>query len=138
MLVIATLWAVLWLPVGAALGAYVGSRWRGDVIPPSILWFTVALTVWGACSGAVFAFLLALGETGRTIDNLSLARVSLWGAAGCMTLLKAVSISPVLPGLWSFVSDDRVPARWIAIGVIACLGAIGAAGTVGLVRRTAA
>jgi hypothetical protein len=82
--VIATLWAIAWLPSGIALGLLLGwlsgPQARADVIPFVGFWAAV-----GFLSGAAFAVLLAALERGRRIEELSDLRVACWGVLGGAT-----------------------------------------------------
>jgi hypothetical protein len=122
--VVAAMWAVVWLPIGIGLG----------VLSNDYSKFAVAWTVWGAVSGGVFAILLMLTESGRSIRELSLGRVAVWGALGCMTLPLAFTALAIASGPWVFWHYDWITYALI-LGMSAALGAVCAAGTVAAVRR---
>jgi hypothetical protein len=130
----ALLWAVVWLPVGAAFGLLLNAGQRGNVIPPSVLWMVTMGGAWGGVSGVIFAGLLALAERRHTIADLSLIRVAAWGAVGCASL-------PVLLALHYLPREDLLALRadamflGIVLVVSALLGAACAAGTLTLARR---
>jgi len=137
-LVIAALWAVVWMPLGLGLALYAGLRSAEptDVLarPVSVPLFVSAWTVWGALSGALFALILGLAERRRTLGNLSRARTAVWGAIGCVTLPAVLTVIDVLQtpvGLrgysWGF--------PLAALSVSAGLGAACAAATVAVARR---
>ena len=130
----ALLWAIVWLPVGAAFGLLLNAGHPGDVIPPSVLLMVAMGGAWGGVSGAIFAGLLALAERKRTIADLSLIRVAAWGAVGCASL-------PVLLALHYLSREDLLALRadamflGIVLVVSGLLGAACAAGTLTLARR---
>jgi len=69
-------WAAAWIGLGAVLGALAG-------FPMGSL-FRLALSnsVGGFIAGASFALILSVAERRRTLEDLSLRRVALWGAIG--------------------------------------------------------
>ena len=69
-------WAAAWIGLGAGLGALAG-------FPLGSL-FRLALSnsVGGFIAGASFALILSLAERKRTLEDLSLKRVAMWGAVG--------------------------------------------------------
>jgi hypothetical protein len=142
--VIAIAWGLIWLPVGIAFGLTSNAD-RGTDVPgqidyidgPSVAWFAIAWTLWGTVSGALFAFLLAFTESGRSVTTLSTWRISVWGALGCMAIPFALTIFDITTGPWAFWSYDWLPAV-LVLGVSALLGAVCAAGTLAVVRRTPA
>lgn len=73
-------WAVVWAALGAALGLVVGmvspEQLDGGEGP---LLFARVLGIAGFISGAGFAVMLSFLERGRTIRDISLSRVALWG-----------------------------------------------------------
>ena len=127
-------WALVWLPMGIVLGLIGNVGPRSDLMPPPIVWFATAWMVWGAVSGAVFAVLLSVAESGRTPATLSLFRSGLWGAVGCMTVPAAVTIIDLFRGPWSVRSYDWSLTA-LVLALRALLGGVCAAGTVALVRR---
>lgn len=138
-LAIAAIWAAVWMPMGLALALYAGSRppRPSDVIsrPVTVPLFVALWTVWGGISGMVFALIVGLAERRRTLHQLRLARVAIWGAFGCMTL-------PVVLALLDVIVTPAAlrPYGWryplMALTVSAALGAACAAGTLALGRRS--
>jgi len=137
-LVIACVWAVVWMPIGLGLALYASSRAPkpGDVIfrPVSLPLFVSAWSAWGAVSGALFAFILGFAERRRRVGTLSRVRSALWGALGCMTVPAGLTLIDALrtpPGVrgygWGF--------PLAALAVSAGLGAICAVLTLALARR---
>ena len=133
-LVIALVWACLWLPLGIAVGVLANSGEPTDIVPPPFVFFPIVLAGWGGFSGAMFALLLALTERGRSLGTLSLMRVSLWGALGCISVPLLFTVYDVLTRSWLLVIDDSLPTL-IALGGSAVLGALCAGGTLAAVRR---
>ena len=131
--IIALIWAVLGLPFGAALGVLINRRPHFEVAPPSTLWFTIAISLWGACSGAVFALLLRIAERGKSVATLSAARVAVWGALGCVTPPIGITIYDLASVPTSFHSYDWFPAL-CAVAITGGLGAVGAVTTLRLGR----
>lgn len=137
-LVIAGIWAIVWMPMGFALALYAGSRspQPTDVIarPVSLPLFVSVWTMWGGASGVLFALILGLAERRRTLASLSLVRTVVWGAIGCVTLPAALTIVDVLTtpaGLRGYTW--RFPLA--ALAVSAALGAACAAATLAVARR---
>ena len=130
--VIALTWGLIWLPMGVAVG--VMENHRGADFIPSPTWFSMAFALWGAVSGALFAFLLMLSETGRKLAELPLIRVAIWGGLGCLSLPLVITGIDLASGPWTFSTYDWLPVL-VALAVSAALGAMCAAGTVALVRR---
>jgi hypothetical protein len=127
---LASLWAAVWLPTGVLLSLVLG--WTGHSLRlPS--WYLGAWTVLGASSGAVFAMLLALFERRRSLQDLSVRRLSIWGAAAGAALPIAGSLLLVafVSGL-SLSSDAPV-----VFAVLALLGASSAWATLTIARRGA-
>ena len=69
-------WAAAWIGLGAVLGALAGY--------PLTYLFRIAMSnsVGGFIAGASFAAILSVTERKRTLADLSLKRVALWGAVG--------------------------------------------------------
>jgi hypothetical protein len=69
-------WAAAWIGLGAGLGAIAG-------FPLGSL-FRLALSnsIGGFVAGASFALILSVAERKKTLNELSLKRVALWGAVG--------------------------------------------------------
>jgi hypothetical protein len=135
---IALFWALVWLPLGVALGLYAGSRppQPYDVLgrPVALLNFVTAWTMWGALSGGVFAVVLAAAERRRTIENLSTARTAVWGALGGVALpLLLIVIDMLRTPVGVRGYSWRFPL--LVLAVSAALGAGCAAATLGLARR---
>jgi len=135
--VIAGAWALIWLPAGIAVGLIMNAGPPTDVRGPPTTWFSIAFAIWGAASGALFAVLLSLVEAGRTIANLSLGRVGLWGAVGSMALPIAITVFDIATGPWSLGSYDWWPV-FLVLALSAVIGGACAAGTFAAVRPRSA
>ena len=135
---IAVMWALVWLPIGLALALY-AARHPPDpsnVIarPVDVPWFVAAWTLWGAVSGGVFAVLLALAERRRTLGELSLPRMALWGAVGAATLPTALTLIDVVQAPLSLrLYDWRLGLTGLTVSAV--LGGACAAMTLALARR---
>lgn len=91
-------WGLVWAGLGAALGVIYALFHPQDVDPgESPAAIARILGVAGFISGAGFAFILSMLERGKTLLNVSLLRMTLWGAAGG-------AIIPLLTG----VHDSQV------------------------------
>ena len=90
----ALVWGTAWGGLTAA-GALLGGDWIG-ALTSGLAHFVV-----GAVAGGTFAGLLAIGERGRSLADLSPLRVAIWGATGG-TLLAPLQylIAPALGVAW--------------------------------------
>ncbi len=73
-------WAIAWTGLGAGLGLLAGIPF--SYILPMALNGAAA----GFIAGASFAVILSVAERQRTLEDLSLRRVALWGAVGGLLL----------------------------------------------------
>jgi len=126
----AVTWAVGWAPVGLGLGMYWGSG-----IPGVPFWryaFGMALSTAfaGFIAGGSFALVLGVVERRRTLADLKVSRIALWGAAGGMAY-------PVVSFLVSgFGGINLGIGFFLAIlGITGVLGAGCSAGSLLLARR---
>ena len=87
---ISVIWALVWAVMFGALLLALESRLGPNDEPPltSMMW-TIGQV--GLVSGALFGVVLALGENGRAVEQISLVRVALWGAL-------SASVFPVMTG----------------------------------------
>jgi len=90
-------WGVLWAAIGLVLGFVVGLV-RPDQIEPGEGpgRIAVVLGLVGFLSGLGFAALLALAERRRTIHELALGRVALWGLLGAATIPMLTGADPTV------------------------------------------
>ena len=114
----AGVWAGLWVVTGNSLGRMLGAATNGAVL--------------GLIAGGTFALILSVVERKRTLHDLSLKRVALWGGIGGMALLlaflpTALEFSAIFGG---FLTSYVVP-----LALNGLLGAGSAAGSVALARR---
>ena len=130
--VIAVVWGLIWLPMGIVVGVVENTR-EVDFLP-SPTWYSLAFALWGVSSGAVFALLLMLSESGSKLSELSLVRVAVWGGVGCLSLPFVVTVLDLASGNWSYNTYDWL-LTLVVLAVSALLGAICAAGTVAMLRR---
>lgn len=127
-------WAGAWGLVGAAVGvadvASLGllSRLGAAFALSAVAEPALACAFAGAISGALFGgiFLLAERRRGR-IEELRIARVAMWGAAGAMIVPASVSM---------LASANLLSAKVVAMtGLFALLGGGSGAATLLLARR---
>lgn len=124
--VLSIFWALAWLPCGLLMGALMGGLRDG--------WLARDLGVWtliGAGSGAVFAILIGFLERRRGVDELSAARLVVWGAiagVGVPLLVSAIMFA-LIPGL---SLSSKAPGGF---AFMALVGALSAWATLALARR---
>ena len=115
---VALTWAALWVLVGLAIYAVIRTVDPGDIGPGEGLDRALPiLALVGFLSGLGFAALLSLVERRRTLRELSLGRVALWGLLGSAAV-------PLLMG-----TDASMG------GLTGALGALFAAGSLAIARR---
>jgi hypothetical protein len=132
-------WAIAWALAGILIGV-------ASLLLPGRLWnafFSVfdaplpALAIPGFVGGALFSLVLGIAARHRRFDELSLARVTTWGAVGGL-LLALVPAMLVVLGLAS-VNAAAHSLLGLTL-IIACplilLCALSAAGSLLLARRT--
>jgi hypothetical protein len=117
---ITLLWAVVWFPLGIGLGVwrYLRSPFSDEmyggefarlpalsVIGPIVL----VWTAWGAISGFLFATILSAAERRHSVDDVSIVRVSTWGAIGSASLPCVVLL---------FVAREEGWSWWLLIPVV--------------------
>ena len=130
-------WAVGWVFVGVLIGV------ASNLVPGTVFdtFFEVfdaplpALAMPGFLGGVLFSAVLGVAERGRRVEQLSLARVAAWGAAGGL-LLALVPATLVAAGLATANVDVwRLTAM---IGVpLTLLGTLSATGSLLVARRAA-
>lgn len=110
-------WGTLWAGIGAAIGVVVGTvrpevwQWTNPIIE-----WALGMGLYGLVSGIGFGTLLTIREGRKTLADLSLRRVALWGLIG----------GAVVPLL--FGAAGMFPAGTTLLDV---LGAIGVTGFLG-------
>jgi hypothetical protein len=117
-------WALVWAPVAVLIGLIVDPDGSMDEMWPVIGAYP------GFLGGVVFSVVLAVAARRRGLEDLSLGRVALWGAAAGLL----VGVLPFTIGepttdvpLWLLAS--------LVIGTITLLSAVSAAGSLALARR---
>ena len=123
-------WGVLWAGIGAGVGAVLGflspELWTyGN---PVMEW-AVGMGIYGVVSGVGFGTFLSLGEGSRTLRDLELPRVALWGVLG--------SALVPLAFVWAFEPGTTVLDILGAMAVTGTLGGTFAPTGVAMARRAA-
>ena len=135
---VATVWALVWLPIGAVVALYATSRppQPSDLLhrPVEFRVFLSVWTVWGALSGAAFALVLRSAERRRRLAELSLGRTALWGGLGAIAIPALLVALDLLRGSIGSPLYDWRPAL-VSLVTSAILGASSAAATLALARR---
>lgn len=121
--VLGVAWAVVWAPVGVAIGMLVDPD--GSMDEP---WILIGAYP-GFIGGVVFSAVLAIAARRRTLGELSLPRVAAWGAAAGLL----VGLVPFTVALSSGTLSAWMLAGG-AIGAFTLLGAGSAAGSLALAR----
>ena len=110
----ALIWGIPWFVMGGAVGLY-GIANDPTKGPGSDLrfvgWMALGWALWGFLSRGIFALAVAVLERRRTLAQLSVRRVALWGALGALALPTAFlgfvwAMGAASPGLAS-----RLPCR---------------------------
>jgi len=127
----ALVWAIGWLPFALVVILVTAREEPYDWSPAIALLIAIEWVVWGAFSGAVFALLLMWAERRRTLAQLSVWRVAIWGACGAAlgpaALMVVAASSPSDVG-WIGVAT-------VVVGTSAAVGAACASGTLLLARK---
>jgi hypothetical protein len=123
----AAVWAIVWAIVGILLriAGVLGERRGWFLLAPVELW-----AINGAIAGGVFAALLVASRR-RTIEMLSTARVTGWGAAASLVLPAGVAIGALMRNPQFFSEASPLPQ----LLTFAIVGAITAAGSLWIARR---
>ncbi len=115
MLGVGLTWGVAWAALGALLG------WTVLLLRPQDIdagespgRIAAILGIAGLISGAGFALALSLLERGRTLRDVSLARVALWGATGG-AIVPLLSSVPESQMLWTCPLGAGLAAGSVAI-----------------------
>lgn len=123
-------WGALWGGIGAAVGAVLGvlSPELWAVGNPVFDW-AVGMGLYGLVSGVGFGKLLSFIEGRKTLRELSLPRVALWGVLGSAAV-------PLLFGaIGMFPASTTVVDVLEAVLLTSVLGGTFAPGAVALARR---
>lgn len=76
-------WAIVWLSFWTIVGGSIAVVDPDSIDPGEGSMFIVIFGSMGFFSGIAFGILLSIAGRGRTITDLSLARVAAWGMLGC-------------------------------------------------------
>jgi hypothetical protein len=130
------IWAVIWGLAGTSI--VLSHVLRYDPRQSTELWqvfarATLSFAFLGGFSGAVFAVVLAAFERRRTLDELAMGRVALWGALGGMAL-PLVAVAATVSQIWSL---DILGPMLLLCTMMGGLGAGCATVTLALARRPA-
>lgn len=113
-------WGTLWAGIGAVMGIVIGE---------SVAVWALGMGLYGLVSGVGFGALLSLGEGRKTILDLRLGRVAVWGVLGS-------ALVPLLFGaLGTFEMGTTVADVLGAVLTTAFLGGTFAPGSVAIARR---
>lgn len=123
-------WGTVWAAIGAGIGYILG------VVSPEIWTFSNPVVDWalgigayGFVSGVGFGGLLSLREGAKTIDELSLARIAIWGGLG------AVAVPLLFGALGMFGAGTTVMDVIGAMAVTGGLGALSAPASIQVARQ---
>jgi hypothetical protein len=100
--------------------------------PMSVLLLAFMGSILGLIAGGSFAIILSIAERHRTLDQLSLKRVALWGGIGGAALV-LVAVPQLLGG--GIPLDQVVRSYLLPLSVTTLLGAGSAPATVAIARR---
>ena len=125
-------WGALWGVIGGGIGLAIGILSPGawDWTNPILDW-AFGMGLYGAVSGVGFATLLSLGEGRKTLFDLSLRRVALWGVLG------SAAVPLLFNAMGYFAAGTTVAEILGAIAVTGVLGGTFAPGAVAIARRAA-
>ena len=123
-------WGSLWAGIGAGIGLAVGVFSPGAWgLATTIFDWTVGMGLYGLVSGMGFGAVLSVTEGRRTLQELSLRRVAVWGVLGSAAV-------PLLFGaLGTFAAGTTVVDVVQAILVTGTLGGIFAPAGVAAAKR---
>ena len=123
-------WGTLWSGIGAGIGLVIGvvrpEAW--EFANPIVEW-AIGMGLYGLVSGVGFGAILTLREGRKTIMDLSLRRVALWGVLG------AAAVPLLFGALGTFAAGTTVVDVLEAILVTASLGGTFAPASVAIARR---
>jgi hypothetical protein len=123
-------WGTLWAGIGAGIGFLVGMAspevwgWTNPILD-----YAVGIGLYGFFSGVGFGTLLAIGEGRRTLLDLSLVKVGIFGVLG------AVLVPLMFGALGAFATGTTVVDIVEAVLLTGVLGGTFAAESVAIARR---
>ena len=118
-------WGALFAGAFAGLGTPIGSVLETATIGAFL----------GAFSGVSFAVILSITEGRRTLRELSLRRVAIWGGIGGMALILAVSPLALVRMIDAGIPLSAMLSFLLPLGISGILGAGFASGSVALAQR---
>ncbi|MDH3272082.1 MAG: hypothetical protein OEN56_12150 [Gemmatimonadota bacterium] len=121
-------WGLLWGAIGGMIGAVIGTVTGVPLGDPVVEWM-LGMGAYGLVSGIGFGTLLSLGEGSRTLRDLSLQRVALWGILG------SAMVPLGFGALGFFEVGTTIRDVLGAMAVTASLGGTFASGSVAIARR---
>jgi hypothetical protein len=127
----AVTWGVLWAVTAVVVATAFELLGAGRTINPARALVGVAtfFTAIGAWAGGVFALMMAAAERRHNFAELTMARVSAWGALGGASL-------PLLIYIWSFFYRSGPPNNGLpAMLFCTILGTLSACGMLAMARR---
>jgi hypothetical protein len=121
-------WGVLWAGIGAAVGLVLRIGSHFIIVDPILEW-SLGMGVYGFVSGVGFGKILWLREGRKSLDQISLRRVALWGAIG----------AGLVPAVFALLGVGWPSSSLVGIAEAMLLtGALGgtfAAGSVAIAKR---
>ena len=123
---VGVMWGAMWAVVGAIIGVVAPESWTWA---HPILDVAIGMGAYGVISGIGFGALLSLSEGRRTLGDLSLQRVALWGVLG------GAAVPPIFGLLGTFPVGTTLMDVIGAVGVTAFLGGTFASSSVAMARR---
>lgn len=123
-------WGVAWATIGAGVGYLLGLAspeiwtWSNPIAE-----WALGIGLYGFVSGVGFGGLLSLREGAKTIRELSMSRIAVWGALG------AVAVPLLFGALGTFGAGTTVADVVGAMLVTGGLGALSAPGSIAIARQ---
>lgn len=122
-------WGALWGVIGGLIGLVVGVVAGDASLANPIVEWALGMGAYGVVSGIGFGSLLSLREGHRSLGELSLTRVGLWGVLGS-------ALVPLGFGALGFFEAGTTVLDVLgAVAVTATLGGAFASGSVAMARR---
>lgn len=123
-------WGALWGVIGGVIGAIIGIvAPEAAIFGDPIIEWALGMGAYGVISGVGFGALLSLGEASRTLREISLKRVAMWGVLGSAAV-------PLIFGAAGFFEVGTTLADVLgAMLVTAGLGGVSAPTAVAIARK---
>ena len=125
-------WALGWSIGGTALHgalALLGLTSRPDILVEPFMY-----GLWGFYGGAVFAGFLAAAEHRRTLSELRMSRLAVWGTMAGVSVPVVYHLLGGGAGLEWFSYAGTSSGVWVSLAIIAPLGAASATAMTGIAR----